>query len=162
MCIAGVVPVQPFRDGMVPEIGNFQPSIITTGTKRQTEFTEHRVESTKNDNARPKIRTGGYLHDAFLKSSMKGNQEGAPSSRQDAKRVPYDDEEPRSEKLARYRAKKARRKLLRPKIMYESRKRTAEEKPRIKGRFVRPEQFAAYQAQKEVISSVESMHLVPT
>lgn len=158
MCIAGVVPVQPLRDGMVPEVHNFQVSTVTTGIKTRNESTNQPLQGHKSDIVRPKIMTGGYVNDSLSKDQ----HEAAGSSKQDGKRIPYDEEEPRSEKLARYRAKKARRKVLRPKVMYESRKRTAEEKPRIKGRFVKPEQFAAYQAQKESLLSLESMHRVPT
>lgn len=65
----------------------------------------------------------------------------------------------RHAKLARYREKRARRKLTggRVLVQYESRKRYAEIRPRIKGRFVSPEEYAAYQERH----SSGPLHAVP-
>jgi len=55
----------------------------------------------------------------------------------------------RLERVARYREKRARRNFKKT-IRYQSRKAYAEIRPRIKGRFVSPEEYAAYtQAQNE-------------
>lgn len=57
---------------------------------------------------------------------------------------PYREGETRADKLARYRAKKLRRSFQK-KVRYECRKHYADVRPRIKGRFVSPEEFAAWQ-----------------
>ncbi|PRW60522.1 Zinc finger CONSTANS-LIKE 5 isoform A [Chlorella sorokiniana] len=57
---------------------------------------------------------------------------------------PYREDETRADKLARYRAKKLRRSFQK-KVRYECRKHYADVRPRIKGRFVSPEEFAAWQ-----------------
>lgn len=54
----------------------------------------------------------------------------------------------REERVARYRAKRARRSFQKT-IRYESRKAYAEIRPRIKGRFVSHEEYAEYKAQQE-------------
>lgn len=54
----------------------------------------------------------------------------------------------REERVARYRAKRARR-CFQKTIRYQSRKAYAEIRPRIKGRFVSHEEYAEYMAQKQ-------------
>lgn len=54
----------------------------------------------------------------------------------------------REERVARYRAKRARR-CFQKTIRYQSRKAYAEIRPRIKGRFVSHEEYAEYKAQKQ-------------
>ena len=54
----------------------------------------------------------------------------------------------REQRVQRYKEKRARRNF-RKTIRYQSRKAYAEIRPRIKGRFVSPEEFAAYMAQRD-------------
>ncbi|KAL4437401.1 hypothetical protein ABPG75_004540 [Micractinium tetrahymenae] len=56
--------------------------------------------------------------------------------------------ETRADKLARYRAKRERRRFQKT-VRYECRKHYADLRPRIKGRFVSPEEFAAYKASQQ-------------
>uniref|UniRef100_A0A1D2A0D2 Zinc finger protein CONSTANS-LIKE 4 n=2 Tax=Auxenochlorella protothecoides TaxID=3075 RepID=A0A1D2A0D2_AUXPR len=80
--------------------------------------------------------------------------------------------ETRADKLARYRAKRARRSFAKT-IRYETRRVYAEVRPRIKGRFVTPEELACHEAGGapmqdppaeglEVAEPEELLHMVPT
>lgn len=65
----------------------------------------------------------------------------------------YYDTEPaltREQRVARYKQKRARR-TFRKTIRYQSRKAYAEIRPRIKGRFVSPEEYAAWKAQQDAV-----------
>lgn len=59
----------------------------------------------------------------------------------------------REQRVQRYKEKRARRNF-RKTIRYQSRKAYAEIRPRVKGRFVSPEEYAAYMAQREVTEAV--------
>lgn len=76
-------------------------------------------------------------------------EEAAHATRGAAKRerdvAPVEPELTREERVQRYREKRARRNF-RKTIRYQSRKAYAEIRPRIKGRFVSPEEYAAYMA----------------
>ena len=61
----------------------------------------------------------------------------------------FEPELTRAERVSRYREKRARRNFKKT-IRYQSRKAYAEIRPRIKGRFVSPEEYAAYKAQRDV------------
>jgi CCT motif len=76
----------------------------------------------------------------------------------------FEDLRNREDILARWREKKARRtlNLNRPKVQYESRKRTALEKCRVNGKFVKPEIYKAYMEAQEQNTSLQSLHMVPT
>lgn len=80
--------------------------------------------------------------------------------------------ETRADKLARYRAKRARRSFAKT-IRYETRRVYAEVRPRIKGRFVTPEELAFHEAGEaasheahdegqEQPEPEELLHMVPT
>lgn len=80
--------------------------------------------------------------------------------------------ETRADKLARYRAKRARRSFAKT-IRYETRRVYAEVRPRIKGRFVTPEELACHEAGGppmqdppaeglDVAEPEELLHMVPT
>lgn len=74
----------------------------------------------------------------------------ASRARRDAAAASAPSAEPelsRAERVQRYREKRARRNFKKT-IRYQSRKAYAEIRPRIKGRFVSPEEFAAYQAER--------------
>ncbi len=59
----------------------------------------------------------------------------------------------RLERVARYREKRARRNFKKT-IRYQSRKAYAEIRPRIKGRFVSPEEYAAYTSSQNQFEAV--------
>ncbi len=65
----------------------------------------------------------------------------------------------REERVARYREKRARRNF-RKTVRYASRKAYAEVRPRIKGRFVSPEEFAAYRAGAALPAALEDADAV--
>lgn len=73
---------------------------------------------------------------------------------------PYREGETRAEKLARYRAKKLRRRFQHT-VRYQCRKHYADRRPRIKGRFVSPEEFAAWKLQEQG-SAASNSSLLPT
>lgn len=99
---------------------------------------------------------------------------GAPVPYHIANSGGYIDTESRAEKLARYRAKKARR-CFKKTVRYQTRKDYAEVRPRIKGRFVSPEEYAAWKVEQEqgrkgagsaallpAAPQQEDLHVVPT
>ena len=61
----------------------------------------------------------------------------------------------REERVARWLEKKKRR-VFKKTVRYESRKQYADKRPRIKGRFVAPEIYAAYMAEKAAAQVVPS------
>lgn len=69
-----------------------------------------------------------------------------PEGRAVALDMPEERELTRAERVARWREKRSRRNFQR-RVRYESRKAYADVRPRIKGRFVSPEEFAAYVAE---------------
>lgn len=87
--------------------------------------------------------------DEFSPSSSHARRRGV-AGRRDLVIEPLVQEEPqltREERIQRYRLKKARRNFSK-KVRYQSRKAYADIRPRIKGRFVSPEEYAAYMKEK--------------
>lgn len=196
----GVVPIEPIRDGMVPQLQHSTqqneavlplhlplPPIITTGS---TGFAPIAISGQKkaspdspttvsglNSNA---ITTGGIIKEE--EEEEEGGKLPPPSpslgvgrrerqkNRNKQKPPPtlhrtkatgfFEDLRKREDIIARWREKKARRTYNRPKVQYESRKRTALEKCRVNGKFVKPEIYKAYvEAQEQ--SSRQGLHTVP-
>lgn len=114
----------------------------------------------------------GDLDDAEMDSS---DDEFSPSSTSGRRRVglssgrrgevpnvlttiPQEPEMTREQRIARYRMKRARRNFSK-KVRYQSRKAYADIRPRIKGRFVSPEEYAEYMKEKN--QEHENVAVVP-
>ena len=172
--------MEAFCDGMVPEFvprpPARAPTVITSGTLQavrtdQDPAPQCLVQSTDNVvpvfNRRsiPSITTGAtasvFRFQETEEAAPCGNHivpNGQPAKMgaNDHSSV-HEVSRTREQILAKYREKKARRNLNRPRVQYESRKRTALVKPRINGKFVTPEVFQQYMTEQGA-----THHTVPT
>jgi hypothetical protein len=73
----------------------------------------------------------------------------------------FEDFRKREEIIARWREKKARRNFNRPKVLYESRSRSALIKSRVNGKFVKPDVYKAHLKVQEQAAKQQSLHTVP-
>ena len=187
----GVVPSEPIRDGMVPQLQHGTktnnkalplplPPPITTGLPRQPAekkaFPDTPTYSQAVNNA---ITTGVSIKEEMevppSPPALRGGyrRERHPKTTTPKEKVPphhrlkttgrgqiFEDSRKREDILARWREKKARRNYDRPKVQYESRKRTALEKCRVNGKFVKPEIYKAYVEAQEK-SAKQALHTVP-
>lgn len=148
---------------MVPQVYDLKSPIVTTGVGT-ARFDRANIRIEESSNAVATVRTGAGSASEHARAMPASNEVYyLPAS---TCTTSFNDNETREDKLARYRAKKARRTCHRPRVMYESRKRTAEVKPRIRGRFVRPEQYVAYCEQHldrpGMQGAGDTLHTVPT
>jgi hypothetical protein len=166
----------PGGDAAVPDLLHLPPlppAIITTGSR--TTVGSRSIAATERSAAKPPL----IVPPPVITGATRGGTVGAPEavvpSMTPVRRArPTNTElecvESRSDKLARYRAKKARRNATRGRVLYECRKRTADQKPRIRGRFVSVEEFAAWQESQQCKSEADGadvahggpLHTVPT
>lgn len=90
----------------------------------------------------------------------KNKQKPPPSLHSTQTAGSFKDLRKREDIIAHWREKKARRTSNRPKVQYESRKRTALQKCRVNGKFVKPEIYKAYMEAQEQ-SAKQRLHTVP-
>jgi hypothetical protein len=194
-----VVPIEPIRDGMVPQLQHFNQNnaeaarprpltlapVITTGSPllapssgqkhgipdppaaTQTIAYNHmntKIVIREEDSEDSKDHVPPPSPHRVTGRRNKQNkikQKPSKTTGRGHNVSVFEDLRKREDIIARWREKKARRTFNRPKVQYESRQRTALEKHRVNGKFVKPEIYKAYvEAQEQ--STKQNLHTVPT
>lgn len=136
-------------DSPTTNISGFNSNAITTGSVLK-----------KEEEKDGEIPPSSPLCVGRRERQNKNKQKSPPSLHRRQTTGSFKDLRRREDIIARWREKKARRTYDRPKVRYESRKRTALEKCRVNGKFVKPEIYKAYlEAQEQ--SAKQSLHTVP-